>query len=150
MLFFFSIFTMLILLVHELGISSRLLVSSTITFFKALKFLSYRSFTCLVRVISRYFILFVAIMKVLFPWFFCQPICHLYWSGLMIFYCCCCWWWWWWSCIQSLHWRWFISCRSYLVEFWGSLINTIISSANSNTLTSFPICITLVYSVLLL
>lgn len=31
----------------------------------------------------------------------------------------------------------FISYRSSLVEFWGSLIYTIISSANSGTLTSF-------------
>ena len=36
---------------------------SSVSFFKDLKFLSYRSFTCLVRVTPRYFILFVAIGK---------------------------------------------------------------------------------------
>jgi hypothetical protein len=34
-----------------------------ISFFRDLKFLSYRTFTCLVRVIPRYFILFVTIVK---------------------------------------------------------------------------------------
>jgi hypothetical protein len=37
--------------------------SSLISFFRHLKFLSYRSFTCLVRVTPSYFILFVTIMK---------------------------------------------------------------------------------------
>ena len=37
--------------------------SSSISFFRDLKFLSYRSFTCLVSVTPRYFILFVAILK---------------------------------------------------------------------------------------
>ena len=51
------------LAIHEHGTSFHLLRSSSISFFKDLKFLSYKSFTCLVRVISRYFILFVAIVK---------------------------------------------------------------------------------------
>ncbi|KAL6041511.1 hypothetical protein STEG23_029399 [Scotinomys teguina] len=39
----------------------------------------------------------------------------------------------------------FISCKSSLEEFWGSLKYTIISSANSEILTSsFPICIRLI------
>jgi hypothetical protein len=38
-----------------------------------------------------------------------------------------------------------ISCRSSLVEFWGSLMYTIKSSANSDNLT-LPICIPLVSS----
>ena len=58
-----AISTMLILLIHDHGISSRLLISPPISFFKDLKSLSYRSFTCFVRVIPRYFILFVAIVK---------------------------------------------------------------------------------------
>ena len=37
--------------------------SSSIDFFKDLKFLSYRLFTCLVRVTPRYFIVFEAIVK---------------------------------------------------------------------------------------
>ena len=39
------------------------LLSSSISFFKALKLLSNRSFTCLVRVTPRYFMLFVAMVK---------------------------------------------------------------------------------------
>ena len=50
---------MLILLIHEHERS---------TFFKDLKFLSYTSFTCLVRITPRYFILFQAI--VFFPDFY--------------------------------------------------------------------------------
>ena len=38
----------------------------------------------------------------------------------------------------------FMSCKSFLVEFLGSLIYTIISSANSESLTSFLICIPLI------
>jgi hypothetical protein len=53
-----AIFTML-----SLQRSSHLQISSSIYFFRDLKFLSYRSFTCLVRVTPRYFILFVAIEK---------------------------------------------------------------------------------------
>jgi hypothetical protein len=42
----------------------------------------------------------------------------------------------------------FISCRSSLVKIWGSLMYTIISSANSDNLTSsFPICIPLIFFV---
>ena len=48
-----AIFIMLLLPVHEHG---KILLSNG-------KFLSYRSFTCLVRVIPRYFVLFVAIVK---------------------------------------------------------------------------------------
>jgi hypothetical protein len=47
---------------HEHGRSFSLLKSS-ISFFRDLKFLSYRSCTCLVRVAPRYFLLFVAIVK---------------------------------------------------------------------------------------
>ena len=38
-------------------------MSSSISFFKDLKFLSYKFSTCLVRVTPRYFMLFVAIVK---------------------------------------------------------------------------------------
>ena len=44
---------MLILLILECGRSFHLLISSPISFFKDLKFLSYMSFTCLVRVTPR-------------------------------------------------------------------------------------------------
>ena len=58
-----AIFTMLFLLTKEHGRLFYLLVSSSISFFKDLKFLSYKSSTCLVRVTLRYFMLFVAIVK---------------------------------------------------------------------------------------
>jgi hypothetical protein len=61
-----AIFTKLILPIHEHGRSFHLLKSSSISFFRDLKFLSYRYFTCLVRVTPRYFILFVIIVKGVF------------------------------------------------------------------------------------
>jgi hypothetical protein len=48
---------------HEHGRSFHLLRSSSISFFRDLKFLSYRSFTSFVRVTPKYFILFVTILK---------------------------------------------------------------------------------------
>ena len=62
-----AIFTMLILLIHEHGRSFHHLISSSFSFLKDLKFLSYRYFPCLVRVIPRYFILFVVIVKGVLP-----------------------------------------------------------------------------------
>ena len=58
-----AIFTILILPIQEHGRSFHFLVSSSISFFKDLKFMSNRSFTSLIRVIPRYFMLFVAMMK---------------------------------------------------------------------------------------
>ena len=55
-------FAMLILPVPEHGRCFSLLWSS-ISFLRDLKFFSNRSFTCLIRVTPRYFILFVAIVK---------------------------------------------------------------------------------------
>ena len=57
------IFTMLILPIQEHGRYFHFLVSSSISFFKDLKFLSNRSFTSLVSVTPRYFMLFVATVK---------------------------------------------------------------------------------------
>ena len=48
-----AIFTVSILPIHEHARSFHLLRSSSISFFRDLKFLSYRSFTCLVRVTPR-------------------------------------------------------------------------------------------------
>ena len=64
-----AIFTILILPVHEHGRCFHLLRSSSISFFRDLKFLSYRSFTYLVKAIPRYFILFMTIVKGVFPYF---------------------------------------------------------------------------------
>jgi len=58
-----AIFTMPILRIYEHGRSFHVLIYSLISFFRDLKFLSCRSFTCLVLVTPRYFILFVAIVK---------------------------------------------------------------------------------------
>jgi hypothetical protein len=58
-----DVFTTLILLIHDHVRSFCLLIPSPISFFKDLKFLSYRSFICLIRVTPRHFILFVAIVN---------------------------------------------------------------------------------------
>jgi hypothetical protein len=57
-----AIFTILVLSIHEHGRSFHLLRSSLISFLRHLKFLSCSSFTCLVRVTPRYFILFVILV----------------------------------------------------------------------------------------
>jgi hypothetical protein len=56
-------FTMLNLPIHMHGRSFYLLISSSISFFKNLKLLLYKTFPCLVRVTPRYFVLYVAIVK---------------------------------------------------------------------------------------
>jgi len=58
-----AIFTILIPPIHEHGRSFHLLRSSLISFFRDLKFSSYKSFTCLVRVTLRDFTLFVTIVN---------------------------------------------------------------------------------------
>ena len=58
-----AIFTMLILPIHEHGRPLHFLRSSSISFLRDLELLSSSSFTFLVRVTPRYFILFVAIVK---------------------------------------------------------------------------------------
>jgi hypothetical protein len=54
------------------------LISSSISFMRYLKLLSYRSFTCLFRVTLKDFILFVAIVKGDIFLVFYQPFYHLY------------------------------------------------------------------------
>lgn len=95
--------------------------------FKDLKFLSFRSFICLVRVIPRRFILLEAIVKGVFmisfsvhssfAWKRATDILELilYLTTLLKVY---------------------IKCRSSLVEVLGSLMHTIIPSTNYGTLTS--------------
>ena len=108
---------------------------SSISFFRDLTFLSYRSFTCLVRVTSRYYILFVTIVKGVISLisfsaclsFDCKKATDLF---ELILY------------LVTLL-KLFIRFRSSLVEFLGSF-KCIIISANSDTLTSsFLICIPL-------
>ena len=57
------IFTMLILPIHEYERSFHFLIPSLIYFFKNLKFLSNKLFTCLVRVTPRYILLFLVVIK---------------------------------------------------------------------------------------
>ena len=76
-----------------------------------------------------------------FLWFVYQPFVYLfiylYIGGLLNFLT--------WSCIPATLLKMFISYRSSLIEFCGSLMYTIISSANSKSLTSsFPIHIPLI------
>jgi hypothetical protein len=58
-----AIFNILILPIHEHGRSFQILRSSSLSFFRDLKFFSYGYFTCLVSVTPRYFILFVTTVK---------------------------------------------------------------------------------------
>jgi hypothetical protein len=61
-----AIFTRLIVPIHEYG-GSFYFLSFSVSFFMDLKFLSYRSFSCLARVIPIYFILLMTIIRGLFP-----------------------------------------------------------------------------------
>jgi hypothetical protein len=127
----------LILSIHEHGRSFHLLRSSSTSFFRNLKFLLYISFTCLVRFTPSYLILFVTIVKgVFFIISFSACLSFEYRKATdlleLILYL---------ATLLKL----FIRFRSSLVEFLGSLIYTIISSASSDILTSsFPICIPLI------
>ena len=138
-----AIFTILILPIHEHGRSFHLLRSSPISFFRDLKFLSYRSFTCLVRVTPRH-IICGYYEGCCLPNFFLSPFIRraidlfelIFYSAILL--------------------KVFISCKSSLAEFWGVCVYICMrvcvcvcvyyhSSANRNTLTSsFPICIPLI------
>jgi hypothetical protein len=117
----------------NMGKFFQFLIFSSISFLRNLKFLLYISFTCLVRDTPRYFILLMAIVKgivslisVLFCFSFVLRATDL------IFY-------------PVTFLKVFISCRNSLIGFLHSLIYTIITSENSDTLTSFlPICIHLI------
>ena len=60
------IFTILILLIQEHGISLHMFVSSLISFMSVKSISEYRSFTSLGKFILRYFILFVSMVNVSF------------------------------------------------------------------------------------
>lgn len=62
-----TIFTILLLPIHEHGSSSLLLIPSLISFFSVLKILSCKSFTCLVIITPSYVILRKAIKKHVIP-----------------------------------------------------------------------------------
>jgi len=125
-----AIFTMLI---HEHGRSFQLLISSSISFFKNLKFLSYRYFTCLV---SKLFYIICGFYEgCSFPNFFLNHLSFGYRRATGFFFI---------NLLSSHFAEMFISCSSSMVDFFRSFIYTIILSGNSNTLiSSFPICIPL-------
>jgi hypothetical protein len=102
------------------GLSIFWLISSLISFFRDLKFGSYKSFIAWLE------------------WYqFSQSIYLLYTRGFLTFLS--------YFCIQPISPKMLIICRSYLVEFVMSIRCTIISSVNSTTLTSsFPIRISLI------
>ena len=128
-----TIFTILFLSIHEHGRFFHL-PRSSISFFRDLKLLSYRSFTCLAIITSRYFILFVTIVKGVFPNFFLSMFIlwveEGYWFVLILYS----------ATLLKL----FIRFKSSRVVCWGSLKNIFISSANSNIfISSSPIYISL-------
>ena len=71
-------FTMLILPICKHWRLFYFLLSSLISFYRDVKFLSIKSFTCFVRVTPSYFILFMPIMKAVFPLFLSQSIWYLH------------------------------------------------------------------------
>ena len=81
-----------------------------------------RFFTCLVRVTPKYFVLFVTLVKGIVSLFSFSASLILSLGTLL---------------------KLFNDCRSSQVEFWGSIMYTIISSANSKTLIS--LCIPLIF-----
>jgi hypothetical protein len=131
-----DIFTVSILPIHKHGRSFHLLRSSSISFFRDLKFLTYTSFTCLVKVTQRHFILFFIIVKgVISLTFFSSRFSFEYRKATDLFELI--------LYLTNLL-KLFISGRSSLEEILGSLKYTIILSANSDILTSsFPVCILL-------
>lgn len=130
-----SIFTTLILPIHEHGGSFSLLISSLISLFKDLKFLLYKSLAWLE--LHQY--IWGAIMNfIFFPWFNSRHIRHLCIGDLMIFF----------ELIYlDISLKVFISCLSFLVKnFEINYIYYHVIWNNNNLIFSFPICIPLMSS----
>ena len=130
-----TIFTILILFIHEPEIYFHLLISSSISFFKDLKLLSYRSLTCLVRIIPRYFILFVNFITKIIPLkSFLVYLSFVQWRATFF----------WDYFLSSNFAKMFISYRGSLLKLWKSFMYIILSSVNRDILTSsFPFCVPL-------
>jgi hypothetical protein len=77
-------FIRLFLLIPEHGKYFHLLISSSVSFVKDLKFLFYRSFTCMVRIISKVFYIICDYYLCFFPDFFLSSV-HLYIGGAKFF-----------------------------------------------------------------
>lgn len=115
------VFILLVLLMNEHGKSFHLQISSSVYFFDALNSLLYKFFNCLIWVTIRIFYIVWAfkngvVSRVLIS------VCHLI-TTLFL------------SAASLL--KIFISYRSSLVEFLGSLMYIILSSLNRDYLTSF-------------
>ena len=127
---------MLFLPIQEHGGSFHFPISSSISFFKDLKFFLNFTFTSVISVILRYF---VNILGYCEGWCFSDLFLSFFFICICDGYCFL-------SCsYPATFLKVFISIRSSLVEFLGSLIYTILSSENSKSLTSsFPIWIPLI------
>jgi hypothetical protein len=79
-----AIFTKLTLTIQEHRRFFYLLRSSSSSFFRDLKALSYRSFYCLLRITPSYFLLFVTIVKGAIPQFLSEPVYPLSKGKLLI------------------------------------------------------------------
>ena len=127
-------FSMSVVPIHECQRDFHLLMSSSVSFSRDLKFLSYRSFPCLLRVTPRYFISFMITVKgVLSQVSFaaCLSFKQRKATDLLILYP---------ATLLKL----FIIYKCSLMEFFGMIMYTIISSTNSDILTSsFPVCISI-------
>jgi hypothetical protein len=116
----------------RMGIFS-ILISSLISSFRHLQFLPNTSFTCLARVTSRYFILFVTIVKVVVSltsfsaclFFEERKAVDLF---ELIFYP---------ATLPKL----FINCRSSLEDFLHFIFITVSSTNRDIVTSSFPVCI---------
>ena len=126
------ILTILILPVHEHSVSFCLFVSSSVSLISVLQFSKYKSFTSLVRFIPRHFILF-HVIDCKWDCFLTAPSGNTLFCRnatvfcILIFYPV--------TLLNS-----FVSSNSFLVESLGFSIYSIMSSSNSDSLTSsFPI-----------
>lgn len=112
---------------YEHGWSFHLLISSLIHFFKDLKFLLHSSFTCLVRLIPRYFLVSVAIVKDVASLnsVSAHDTSFDKWKLLFFFFEL--------TLYLDTSLKVFIHCRNSLAEYWRLLMYTILSSANRDT-----------------
>lgn len=128
------ILTMLILFIAEHGRSFQLLTSSLISFCKVWKFLSYMSFTCLVRV-PQYILYYLRLWKgfdsVIF---FLSPFITCIQEGYSFVLFCFAFF------LSYFLSSYLIKCvyrlQEFLARVLGSLMNTFISFLNNDTLTS--------------
>ena len=106
-----AIFTILILQTHEHRGTSHLLISSSISFFNVLKFLSYNLSLAWFELPEDNLFYFLRLLwKVLFPWFLSHVICHLNKGRLLIFMSS--------FCIQLFYWK-FYQLKEFLYGIFG-------------------------------